>query len=237
MVMQDVSELGTILSIWAHPDDEAYLCGGIMAMATAAASRVVCVTATRGELGVTDPVRWPPEQLAAIREAEMAECIRILGVTDHRWLGYPDGGCGVLEPEQPTEKVADLLRDIRPDTVLTFAADGQTGHPDHIAVHHWTLEAVRRTGIGALHVAVNTQESLDQNLARFVELGIIVGEQPVAWLDPLSIQLDLEPPVLERKLAALAAQASQTQAFRTAAGEDYYRQVVGTERFGRVVLP
>ena len=79
MVMQDVSELGTILSIWAHPDDEAYLCGGIMAMATAAASRVVCVTATRGELGVTDPVRWPPEQLAAIREAEMAECMRILG--------------------------------------------------------------------------------------------------------------------------------------------------------------
>lgn len=116
MVMQDVSELGTILSIWAHPDDEAYLCGGIMAMATAAGSR-------------------------------------------------------------------------------------QTGHPDHIAVHHWTLEAVRRTGIGALHVAVNTQESLDQNLARFVELGIIVGEQPVAWLDPLSIQLDLETAVLERKLA------------------------------------
>ena len=126
--MQDVSALGTILSIWADPDDEAYLCGGIMAMATAAGSR-------------------------------------------------------------------------------------QTGHPYHIAVHHWTLEAVRRTGVGALHVAVNTQESLDQNLARFVELGIIVCEQPVAWLDPLSIQLDLETAVLERKLAALAAQASQTQAF------------------------
>ena len=53
--MSDIRELGTILSIWAHPDDEAYLCGGIMAMATAADSQVVCVTATRGELGVTDP--------------------------------------------------------------------------------------------------------------------------------------------------------------------------------------
>ena len=44
-------------------------------------------------------------------------------------------------------------------------------HPDDDAfVHHWTLEAVRRSGIGALHVSVNTQESLDQNLAGFVEL-------------------------------------------------------------------
>jgi len=67
--MRDIRELGTILSIWAHPDDEAYLCGGIMAMAAAADSRVVCVTASRGELGVTDPTRWPPEQLASIREA------------------------------------------------------------------------------------------------------------------------------------------------------------------------
>jgi LmbE family N-acetylglucosaminyl deacetylase len=39
--MNDIKELGTILSIWAHPDDEAYLCGGIMAMASAAQSRVV----------------------------------------------------------------------------------------------------------------------------------------------------------------------------------------------------
>ncbi len=53
--MSDIRELGTVLSIWAHPDDEAYLCDGIMAMAAAAGSRVVCVTAARGELGVTDP--------------------------------------------------------------------------------------------------------------------------------------------------------------------------------------
>jgi LmbE family N-acetylglucosaminyl deacetylase len=55
VVMSDIRELGTVLSIWAHPDDEAYLCDGIMAMAAAAGSRVVCVTAARGELGVTDP--------------------------------------------------------------------------------------------------------------------------------------------------------------------------------------
>ena len=45
----DVAELGTILGIWAHPDDEAYLSGGLMALARDNGQRVVCVTATRGE--------------------------------------------------------------------------------------------------------------------------------------------------------------------------------------------
>jgi LmbE family N-acetylglucosaminyl deacetylase len=234
--MGDISELGTIVSIWAHPDDEAYLCGGIMAMATEAGSRVVCLTATRGELGVTDPVRWPPAQLAAIREAEMEKCMRILGVSDHRWIGYPDGGCAAVDSEEAVGRITELLEEVRPDTVLTFAGDGQTGHPDHIAVHHWASEAVRRTGIGALHVSVNDRESLAENLPRLLELGAIVGDPPEAWLEPLSISLDLAPDVLERKLAALAAQASQTEAFRAAAGEEYYRQLVATERFGHVVF-
>src|SRR4249919_2707816 len=64
-----VSELrGTILSVWAHPDDETYLAAGLMAAAVQAGQRVVCVTATRGELGSTDPDRWPPgEAVAASR--------------------------------------------------------------------------------------------------------------------------------------------------------------------------
>ncbi len=236
MAIQDISELGTILSIWAHPDDEAYLCGGIMAKATTAGSRVVCVTATRGELGVTDAVRWPPDQLASIREAEMTESMRILGVKEHRWLGYPDGGCADVDHESAVERVAELLREVRPDTVLTFPPDGQTGHPDHIAVHLWTVDAVRRTGIGDLHVSANTQEWLDEHRARFLELGVIVGKPPVAWRDALSIDLELAPQILDRKLAALAAQASQSEAFRTAAGEDYYRHIIARERFGRFRL-
>ncbi|MGH3589327.1 MAG: PIG-L deacetylase family protein, partial [Pseudonocardia sp.] len=43
--------LGTILGVWAHPDDETYLCGGLMARAARSGDRVVCVTATRGEQG------------------------------------------------------------------------------------------------------------------------------------------------------------------------------------------
>ena len=230
-MMSDIRELGTILSIWAHPDDEAYLCGGVMAMAAAAKSRVVCVTATRGELGVTDPTRWPPEQLTAIREAELAECLRILGVTEHHWLGFPDGGCASVDVNEAVQQIAEIITEVAPDTILTFAPDGQTGHPDHIAVHRWTLEAVRRTGISTLHVVANTQEWLDDHLAQWIELGAIVGEPPVAWTGPLSIDIALTGDFLNRKYAALSAQASQTEPLRGILGEDRYREIIRIERF------
>jgi LmbE family N-acetylglucosaminyl deacetylase len=229
--MSDIRELGTILSIWAHPDDEAYLCGGVMAMAAAAKSRVVCVTATRGELGVTDATRWPPEQLPAIREAELAECLRILGVTEHHWLGFPDGGCASVDVNEAVQQIAEIITELAPDTILTFAPDGQTGHPDHIAVHRWTVEAVRRTGIGTLHVVANTQEWLDDHLAQWIELGAIVGEPPVAWTGPLSIDIALTGDFLSRKYAALSAQASQTEPLRGILGEDRYREIIRIERF------
>ena len=96
---------GPILGIWAHPDDEAFLSAGLMARAVSDGERVVCVTATRGELGVQDPERWPPDQLARIRENEMYESMRILGVGEHRWLDYPDGGCHLVDDEEAASRL------------------------------------------------------------------------------------------------------------------------------------
>ena len=118
---------------------------------------------------------------------------------------------------------------------MTFPPDGQTGHPDHIAVHRWTAEAVRRTRIGTLHVVANTQEWLDDHLAQWIELGAIVGEPPVAWTGPLSIDLAVTGELLELKYAALAAQASQTEALRGVVGETRYREIIRIERFAAFV--
>jgi LmbE family N-acetylglucosaminyl deacetylase len=100
-----------------------------------------------------------------------------------------------------------------------------------MAVHRWTAEAVRRTGTGTLQVVANTQEWLDDHLPQWLELGVIVGDPPVAWTGPLSIDLVLTGQVLDRKYAALAAQASQTEALRAAVGEQRYREILRTERF------
>src|SRR3712207_9387975 len=79
-----VAELGTVLGIWAHPDDEAYLSGGLMALARDGGSRVVCVTATRGEQGTPDPEEGPPQRLAGERTRELACCLPVLGVSDRQ---------------------------------------------------------------------------------------------------------------------------------------------------------
>jgi LmbE family N-acetylglucosaminyl deacetylase len=129
------------------------------------------------------------------------------------------------------EHIAEIIRQIAPDTILTFPADGQTGHPDHIAVHRWTVEAVRRTRIGTLHVVANTQDWLDDQLAQWIELGAIVGDPPTVWAGPLSIDVALTGELLDLKYAALAAQASQTEAVRAVIGEKRYREIIRVERF------
>ena len=68
-------------------------------------------------------------------------------------------------------------------------------------------------------------------MARWTELGAIVGEPPVAWTGPLSIDLSVIGGLLDLKYAALAAQASQTEAVRGILGEQAYREMIRVERF------
>src|SRR5439155_874799 len=65
-----MDDLGTILGVWAHPDDETYLTAGLMAQAVRDGRRVTCVTATRGEGGSFDEGRWPSAKMTRKRAAE-----------------------------------------------------------------------------------------------------------------------------------------------------------------------
>src|SRR3954463_8054481 len=76
----------TLLGVWAHPDDEAYLSAGLMAAFRRRGDRVVVVTATLGELGTSDPDTWPPLQLAARRHAELRNSLAALDVDEFHLL-------------------------------------------------------------------------------------------------------------------------------------------------------
>src|SRR5438105_4312929 len=136
--MRDEEGSGTMLGVWAHPDDEAYLSAGLMAAAVRDGSRVVCVTATRGELGSWDEERWPTATMGSVREAELLRSLSILGVTDHRWLDYHDGGCAEVPFDEGVERVLAIVEEVQPRSVFTFGPDGMTGHADHKAVSAWT---------------------------------------------------------------------------------------------------
>ncbi|MGH3786418.1 MAG: PIG-L deacetylase family protein [Pseudonocardiaceae bacterium] len=230
----DVVALGTILGVWAHPDDEAYLSGGLMALARDTGSRVMCVTATRGELGTSDPQIWPPHRLAAERTGELARCLEILGVTEHHWLGYRDGQCMAIHPPDVVAQLCDVIGRVRPDTVLTFGPDGITGHPDHQAVSAWTAAAFDRaasTGARLLHAAV-AQRRAQRWSALNESLGIFPPGYPITSPDErLAVDLVLSPHTAARKVRALAAQATQTAGLIAAMGVDCYTAWVGDESF------
>jgi LmbE family N-acetylglucosaminyl deacetylase len=229
-----VAALGTLLGVWAHPDDEAYLSGGLMAEATDAGSRVVCVTATRGELGTTDPTRWPPDRLAAVRTAELARCLGILGVREHHWLDYPDGRCAFADGARAVARLAEIIDTVRPDTVLTFGPDGFTGHADHQTVGRWAAAAVDRVGRpGTRLLQAAAPRSRHRRWAALNrDLGVFEPGYPVLIPDDApAVHLVLDPPLADRKVRALAAQPTQTADLIEMLGVATYTAWVGEECF------
>jgi LmbE family N-acetylglucosaminyl deacetylase len=206
-------ELGTILGIWAHPDDEAYLSAGLMAQASREGRRVACVTATRGEEGSWDEDRWPSDRMGEIREAELLRSLEILGVGEHHWLDYRDGTCADVDREEAMEKLVPIVEEVRPDTVLTFGPEGMTGHGDHKAVSRWAGEVFRHAAPpgSRLYHAVYTQDWVDRFASRFQEFNVFMeqGTPPVVPRDRLAIAFRLPDDLVELKVRALEAQESQ----------------------------
>ncbi|MFF5207540.1 PIG-L deacetylase family protein [Streptosporangium sp. NPDC000396] len=230
----DVARLGTILGIWAHPDDEAYLSGGLMAMARGNGSRVVCVTATRGELGTPNPAAWPPHRLAAARTGELARCLEILGVTEHHWLGHRDGTCAAARTPDAVAQLCAIIDQVRPDTVLTFGPDGITGHPDHQAVSAWTTTAFDHAappGARLLYATFAKRRAPRWNTLN-ESLGIFPPGHPVTTpAHRLAVDLVLDAATAARKVRALAAQETQTAELIAGMGVDRYTAWVGDESF------
>lgn len=230
----DATALGTVLGVWAHPDDEAYLSAALMALARRAGQRVVCVTATRGELGTPDPVAWPPERLARAREHEVRASLAALDVTEHHWLGHADGTCASVPRAAAVAGLLARWEEVQPDTVVTFGPEGMTGHADHVAVGGWATEAWLATGRSArlLH-ATTTARFADANadLHDRFDVFLAPGLPLRTPEDDLAVAVEPDDEVLDQKLACLRAQATQTAALVAAWGEDRYRRWFARETF------
>jgi LmbE family N-acetylglucosaminyl deacetylase len=221
----------TLLGVWAHPDDEAYLSAGLMLEHVARGDRVVIVTATLGEHGTDDPVRWPPARLAAVRHGELVRSLARLGVHEYRLLGYEDGTCHTGDG---TEAIARHIIDVRPDLIVTFGPEGMTGHLDHCAVSQWTTDAWRATASDAeLWYSTVTPEFH----RRWDDVNQRVGfwydhaEPPTTLHDELSHSITLSQRQLDAKVAALRAHHSQTAHLEAMIGSRAYRDWWSTESF------
>lgn len=228
--MSRVSEELRMAGVFAHPDDDTHGIGGLLALRPDV--EVMLVIATSGESGlIVDPAAATRDTLAEVREREELDALAELGRGDVevRFLGYPDGGVAVADPETCVGEVVDALLDFRPDVVVTFGADGITRHEDHVAVHRLATEAFHRARERAraegdersfrrLFYHLLPQSQVDA----FLELRRAAGE-PVDADAPfvprgvpdeqVHVRVDIAP-VADRKVAALVAHRTQPSALR-----------------------
>jgi N-acetyl-1-D-myo-inositol-2-amino-2-deoxy-alpha-D-glucopyranoside deacetylase len=158
----------SILFVHAHPDDECIPTGVTIARYAAEGANVTVVTCTRGEVGeiVVDDLKYladaGEDALGEHRVTEMADAADALGLKDHRWLGgvgrYRDSGMmGTPENDDPrsfwradvaqaTAEMTTIIREVRPQVVVTYDDNGDYGHPDHIQAHRVTVAAIEAAG-------------------------------------------------------------------------------------------
>ena len=227
-----VPDLGNILGIWAHPDDETFSSAGIMVLALDNGQEVACLTATKGEVGIQDSKRWPQEKLAEIRAMELGAAFKVLGVENHHWLGYKDGDCHNVDFNEALSKIRGFIDDFKPDTILTFGPDGMTGHTDHQTVSLWATEIGKQLKIRVLHATL-THEMYDNHRAADDELNIFfnIDRPSLCYQEECTVYIRLDEALIDKKLNALKAMPSQTEKMINTLGENTVRSMISEEAF------
>jgi LmbE family N-acetylglucosaminyl deacetylase len=132
-----------LLLVLAHPDDESFLAAGTVARLADEGRPAGLVCATRGQAGALgDPPLATRESIGRVREGELRDACAVLGLTLVALLDYEDRRLGEADPAAVRATLVGHLRRERPRVVVTFDPNGVTGHPDHIAVSRFALDAV-----------------------------------------------------------------------------------------------
>jgi N-acetyl-1-D-myo-inositol-2-amino-2-deoxy-alpha-D-glucopyranoside deacetylase len=155
----------TLMAVHAHPDDEVFGTGGLLARYSREGVRTVLVTATRGEVGeIVDPdldeagKEAVSKELGKVREKELRDSVAVLGVNELRFLEYQDSGMAGTEPntnphsfhqanfDEAVKRVVKLIREFQPQVIVTYNEWGGYGHPDHVQAHRVTVAAFHAAG-------------------------------------------------------------------------------------------
>ena len=254
---------GGLLVALAHPDDESLISGTIARYASRMPVTMLC--ATRGEVGEIAPGTGATrETLGAVREQELRDACKLLGVDDVRFLTYRDSGMqGTPENDDPrnfaradAERVAGeilaIIEQVRPKVVVTWDETGGYGHPDHVAMHERTLGAFDKLHDVGQSGAPDALYYMAIPISEFVRVmsemrarGIDVGEPPgggeaVASMPRAEANCVIEvSDEYELKRQALRAHKTQLDTFGpfTNMPPDLERSFFGREYFFRARPP
>lgn len=220
-----------LLAVFAHPDDETFRCGGLLALLAGRGVEVNLLTATRGEAGSCgDPPLCKAEELAKIRKRELQCACSALGILPPIILDYPDGNLIEVEEEEAIARITAVARELRPQVLITWPADGLSGHPDHKVVSRWTSQVFEEMEKDAeapnalYHLAVSQSVASALNLT---EIHAIPDEE-------VSLTVDVMP-VWKQKRTAIRCHRTQASGSPILfAPEEKQRLFFGKEHFKRV---
>lgn len=189
-----------LLIVLAHPDDEAFGSGGLIAKYVHEGVEVSYICATKGNRGTIEPEYLEKYgSIEAVRDAELECAAKVLGFKHLIKLGYGDSGMmGSADNEDPAclwqadenevaGRIVEEIRRLKPQVILTHDPYGGYGHPDHIFVHRATLRAYLAAGDASQYpeagAAYTPQKLYFTNLARaLVRIGIwlmrLTGHNP-----------------------------------------------------------
>ncbi|MFL6141055.1 MAG: N-acetyl-1-D-myo-inositol-2-amino-2-deoxy-alpha-D-glucopyranoside deacetylase [Labedaea sp.] len=239
-----------LLLVHAHPDDESLWTGGTIARYAAAGAVVTLVTCTLGEEGEIIPPflrqlgAAEADQLGGYRIGELRAACAALGVSDHRYLGgagrWRDSGMVDTaanehprafvagDPDVQAGSLAEVLAEVDPQVVVTYAPDGGYGHPDHIRANQITIAAcAKRATVDRLYYAVTSARATAAGLVRLATMAGLPyrlpahGELPVTDDAEITTRVPIAE-VLPAKLAAMRAHATQISVWQHGDGGRCY---------------
>ena len=143
----------SVLAVYAHPDDELFHGGGLLAHLATQGVRITLACATRGEAGKVHPSVGPYTDVGALRSEELRQSCAILGFEDPVFLGFRDSARKERQRHDDPRALANVdmleveaairavIADVKPQVIVTFDPHGGYYHPDHVAVHRATTAA------------------------------------------------------------------------------------------------
>jgi len=208
----------TLAALFAHPDDETFLAGGFLCLLAQKGVRVIVVSATKGEAGLTGTV-YPPDY----RVHELQCACQVLGLLPPIILGFPDGHLQESDKNLLVQEISSIVQRINPQILLSFGPDGLSGHPDHIIIGQTASEIFENDSEIDLLYQVAIPASVAQNL----------GMQQIRTVKDSEISLAIDvTSVLDLKMEAIKCHASQITASPILSqSEDQQRQFLGYEYF------
>ncbi|MFJ9122425.1 PIG-L deacetylase family protein [Streptomyces sp. NPDC102394] len=189
--------IGRVLAVVAHPDDESFGLGGLLALLSGSGVPTAVLCFTHGEAST---LHGRPGDLHALRADELACAARELGVERVELSGYPDGVLDGVPVSRLAAEVTRLIDEQRPTHLLVFDTGGVTGHRDHQQATSAALSAARDAGVAVVGWTLPREVTGELN----AEFGTsFVGR------DPAECRV-VEPVLRERQGRAIACHASQS---------------------------